>query len=85
MSQTETAQPKQPSTARKVFAANLDFLLIFVVGGYVVARGRRRTTSEGFELKGGPAFLVFEIVVLYFIVFRRFPGGTLLQRLLGSR
>jgi hypothetical protein len=28
---------------------------------------------------------VFAIIVLYFIVFRRFLGGTLFQRLLGAR
>jgi len=85
MSQTETAQPKQPSTARKVFAAILDFLFIFFVSGYVVASFVGGTTSEGFELKGGPAFIVFAIIVLYFIVFRRYLGGTLFQRLLGAR
>lgn len=85
MSQTETAQPKQISTARKVFAAILDFLFIFIVSGYVVASIAGGTTSEGFELKGGPAFIVFAIVILYFIVFRRFLGGTLFQRLLGAR
>ena len=28
---------------------------------------------------------VFAIVILYFIVFRRFLGGTVFQRLLGAR
>ena len=85
MSQPEAVQPKQPSTARKVFAAILDFLFIFFVSGYVVASIAGGTTSEGFELKGGPAFIVFAIIVLYFIVFRRYLGGTLFQRLLGAR
>lgn len=85
MSQTESAQPKQPSTARKVFAAILDFLFIFFVSGYVVASIAGGTTSEGFELKGAPAFIVFAIIVLYFIIFRRYLGGTLFQRLLGAR
>ena len=85
MSQPEAAQPKQASTARKVFAAILDFLFIFIAGGYVVASIAGGTTSEGFELKGGPTFILFAIVILYFIVFRRYLGGTLFQRLLGAR
>ena len=85
MSQSDVSQPKQISTARKVFAAILDFFFIFIVAGYGVAQFAGGTTSEGFELKGGPAFIVFAIVVLYFIVFRRYLGGTLFQRLLGAR
>ncbi len=84
MSQDIT-QPKQVSTARKVFAAILDFFFIFIVGGYVVAQFAGGTTEEGFELKGGPAFILFAIVILYFIIFRRYLGGTLFQRLLGAR
>ena len=85
MSQIDVSQPKQISTARKVFAAILDFLFIFIVGGYIVASLAGGTTEEGFELKGGPAFILFAIVILYFIVFRRYLGGTLFQRLLGAR
>ena len=84
MSQDIT-QPQQVSTARKVFAAILDFFFIFIVGGYVVAQFAGGTTEEGFELKGGPAFILFAIVILYFIIFRRYLGGTLFQRLLGAR
>ena len=66
MSQPEAAQPKQASTARKVFAAILDFFFIFTVAGYVVAQFAGGQTAEGFELKGAPAFVVFAIVILYF-------------------
>jgi len=85
MSQPEVTPLKQVSTARKVFAAILDFLFIFIVAGYVVARLTGGVTEEGFELKGMPAFAVFGIVVLYFVVCSRFLGGTLFQRLLGVR
>lgn len=85
MSQPEIAPIKQASTARKVFAAILDFFFIFIVGGYVVARFTGGTTEGGFELQGMPAFALFGIVILYFIVFSRFLGGTLFQRLLGVR
>lgn len=85
MTQPEVAPIKQVSTARKVFAAILDFFFIFIVGGYVVARFTGGTTDGGFELQGMPAFALFGIVILYFIVFSRFLGGTLFQRLLGVR
>lgn len=85
MSQPDVTPVKQVSTARKVFAAILDFLFIFIVAGYVVARLTGGVTDEGFELKGAPAFALFGIVILYFVVFSRFLGGTLFQRLLGAR
>jgi predicted membrane chloride channel (bestrophin family) len=85
MSQTVVSQPKPIATWRKVVAAILDFIFIFALSGYVVARFTGNTTDQGFELSGAPAFIVFAVVVLYFIVFRRFLGGTLFQRLLGAR
>lgn len=85
MSQPAAVQPKQVSTARKVIAAILDFIFVFGIGGYVIAYATGNLTSEGFDLKGGPALLLFAIVILYFIVFARYLGGTVFQRLLGVR
>jgi len=85
MTQPDVTSIKQVSTARKVVAAILDFFFIFIIAGYVVARFTGGTTEGGFELKGMPAFALFGIVILYFIVFSRFLGGTLFQRLLGTR
>lgn len=85
MSEPAASTPKPVSTWRKVFAAILDFLFIFVIGGYVIAQFAGGTTEEGFSLSGAPAFLLFAIVILYFIVFRRYLGGTVFQRLLGAR
>ena len=85
MSQPAVSQPKPVSTWRKVVAAILDFIFIFAIGGYVVASMTGNTTQEGFELKGGPAFIVFAIIILYFILFTRFLGGTIFQRLLRTR
>jgi hypothetical protein len=85
MSQTITTQPKPVSTTRKVFAGILDFIFVFGVGGYVIAYATGNVTDEGFSLKGGPALLLFAIVILYFLVFTRYLGGTIFQRLLGVR
>jgi hypothetical protein len=85
MSQPAVSPPKPVATWRKVVAAILDFIFIFWLAGYVIAHFAGGTTDDGFKLEGGPAFLLFAVVVLYFIVFRRFLGGTLFQRLLGAR
>ena len=76
---------KPVSTWRKVSAALLDFIFIFAIAGYAIARMTGNVSEEGFELKGAPAFLLFAIVVLYFVIFTRYLGGTVWQRLLGVR
>lgn len=85
MSQSATVQPKPVSTWRKVVAAILDFLFVLFVGGYAIGYMTGNLTDEGFNLTGGPALILFAIIILYFIVFTRYLGGTLFQRLLGAR
>ncbi len=85
MSQTSASQPKQVSTWRKVFAAILDFIFVMAIAGYGIAYFTGNTTDEGFDLKGGPALLLFAIIILYFVIFTRYLGGTVWQRLLGVR
>ncbi len=85
MSTPVTVQPKPVSTFRKVIAVILDAIFVFAIGGYVIAYFTGDTTAEGFKLEGAPALLLFAIVILYFIVFMRFLGGTVFQRLLGVR
>ena len=84
-SSDQATAPKQIATWRKVVAAILDFIFIFAISGYVVASITGNTTESGFDLKGGPAFIVFAIIILYFILFTRYLGGTILQRLLRAR
>lgn len=73
------------STWRKVVAAILDFFFIFFAGGYVIGLVTGGTTEKGFSLSGGPALMLFALIVLYFVVLGRYLGGTLFQRLLGTR
>lgn len=73
------------STWRKVLAAALDTIFVFAIAGYSIASMTGDVSDQGFELKGWPAFLLFAIVILYFVVFTRFLGGTPWQRLLGVR
>lgn len=82
---THTEPAKPVATWRKVLAAILDFFFVFFAAGYVVGSATGGLTEGGFSLQGWPALAVFAIVVFYFIVFGRFLGGTLFQRLLGAR
>ncbi len=81
--QSETQKPV--ATWRKVVAALLDFFFILVIAGYAIGYATGDLTDEGFDLKGGPAFLLFAVIILYFAIFSRFLGGTIWQRLLGVR
>jgi hypothetical protein len=76
-------EPAKPiSTWRKVVAAILDLLTIFFVGGFVVGYLSGGLTDNGFDLKGGPALILFALIIAYFVVGRKFAGGTLWQRIL---
>lgn len=73
------------ATWRKVVAAILDFIFVFAIAGYAIGYATGNLTDEGFSLNGGPAFLLFAAVILYFVLFTRFLGGTMFQRLLRVR
>jgi TRAP-type C4-dicarboxylate transport system permease small subunit len=88
MSTIEVTTPrlhKPVAIWRKVLAAILDFFFVFYIAGYTVGYFTSDLTDGGFELKGAPALIVFAVVIAYFIVFSRFLGGTIFQRLLGAR
>lgn len=70
------------STWKVVLAAILDFLLVFLGGGYVIALVTGGTTDGGFQLNGLPALILFALVIAYFVVMKRL-GGTLFKRLFG--
>ena len=76
---------KPVATWRKVLAAVLDVIMVFVAVGYAVAYMTGNLKDGGFELNGGPAFIVFAAIAAYFVVFVKFLGGTLWQRVLGVR
>lgn len=65
-----------------LIAAILDFLLVFFVGGYLIALVTGGTTETGFELNGLPAIGLFALIVLYFWGMRKM-GGTLFRRIFG--
>jgi hypothetical protein len=69
----------------KVFAAVLDFLSVFFVGGYVIGSLTGNLTGDGFKLEGMPALILFALIIAYFVVGSRYLGGTIWQRVLGTR
>lgn len=80
------SDPSKPvSTWRKVLAAILDFITVFFIVGYAVGYLTGNVTADGFELYGLPAVIVFALVVAYFVIFTKYLGGTLWQRILGTR
>lgn len=88
MSQPAVSEPNAPkpvATWRKVVAAILDFIFVFAIAGYAIGYMIGSLTEGGFNLQGGPAFILFAIVILYFVIFTRYLGGTVWQRLLGVR
>lgn len=66
---------------RKVLAGILDFLAVFFVGGYVIGKFTGGLTDDGFRLEGLPAFVLFALVIAYFVVGRKYLGGTIWQRI----
>lgn len=76
---------KPVATWRKVLAAILDFFFVFAIAGYVIAYNTGNLTNDGFKLEGGAALALFAVIAIYFVVFSKYLGGTLWQRLLGVR
>lgn len=88
MSTIESTQPelhKRAAGWRKVLAVVLDFIFVFFIAGYAVGYLTGNLTNDGFDLKGAPALIVFAAIAVYFVVFIRFLGGTIWQRVLGVR
>ncbi len=80
----ESNELKKVATWRIVLAFLLDFVTSFSIFGYIIALIFGGITDGGFSLEGGPALLLFALVIVYFVVFGRYLGGTLWQRVLGA-
>ena len=65
-----------------MIAAILDFFLIFLGGGYVIALLTGGITEGGFSLNGLPALGLFALVIVYFVGMKRI-GGTVFKRVFG--
>jgi hypothetical protein len=70
---------------KRVLAAILDFFTIFFGVGMLIALASGQTTSSGFNLSGWTALLLFALIVAYFVVGRKYVGGTIWDRIFGIR
>jgi hypothetical protein len=80
MAETSTSA----STWRIVLAAILDFITIFIAGGFVIGSLSGGLTDSGFTLNGFPAFALFALIIAYFVLGKRVFGGTVWKRILGT-
>lgn len=83
-----SGQPTPPAMRpfwRRALAGVLDFLTVFFVGGYGIAKLTGETTGNGFKLTGVPALVLFALVLAYFYLGWKRLGGTLWQRVFKAR
>lgn len=76
---------KPVGMGRKVIAGILDFITSFGGMGYIIAKITGNTNEGGFELNGMPAIILFGLIAAYFILLPKYAGGTIWQRILGTR
>jgi uncharacterized RDD family membrane protein YckC len=69
---------------RRAVAIIIDSVLLFILG-YFIAMATGGTTSEGFHLHGGPAFLWLGIGLAYYIVMEAMWGATLGKKAMGLK
>ncbi len=69
---------------KKIIAAILDLITSFGGFGYLIAKFTGNTTEGGFQLNGMPAIVLFVLVIGYFVA-GKYLGGTIWQRILGTK
>jgi hypothetical protein len=70
---------------RRGLAGFLDFVTVFFVGGYVIAKFTGETTSNGFKLTGASVLIQFVVIFVYFYLGWEKLGGTIWQRILKAK
>lgn len=69
---------------RRAVAIIIDAFVYFILA-WIIASATGGTTSTGFELNGGPAFLSFILFLAYYVGLEATRGATLGKMLLGLR
>lgn len=76
--------PTKPvPTWKRVVAGVLDFISAFFTLGYVIGWATGGLTPTGFRIVGLPALVMFAAIIAYFVIGRRYAGGTLWDRFFG--
>jgi len=81
----QTTPPAIKPFWRRGLAGFLDFLTVFFIGGYIIGKLTGDATSDGFNLTGAPALVLFAAIGLYFYLGWKKLGGTIWQRILKAR
>jgi len=74
-----------PAQWRVILAFFLDLITSFMVFGYIIALFTGDTTEDGFSLEGGPAVMLFALVIAYFVLMPKFAGGRIWQHILRAK
>jgi len=82
---SETIVKQGPATWRIILAFFLDLITAFFVLGYVVGALMGGLTEDGFQLSGMPALVLFALIIVYYIVFNRYLGGTVWKHILRAK
>jgi uncharacterized RDD family membrane protein YckC len=69
---------------RRAVAIIIDIIILGIIG-WIIGMATGMSTPEGFNLVGGPAFLLFFIGLAYYVVMEVTSGGTLGKLALGLR
>ena len=76
------AAPNGAGVGVRAIASIVDMIVLGIVG-YVVALETGGMTDDGFQLSGGPFFLVMLIWLVYYVVLEALWGGTIGKMLTG--
>ncbi len=68
---------------KRIVASVLDFITVFMVGGYIIGALTGSLTPKGVSLDEGPTYALLVVIVVYFLAGRWYAGGTLWDRLIG--
>src|SRR5258705_3607628 len=69
---------------RRAVAIIIDSILLCIVG-YVIAMFSGGTTETGFNISGAPAFILFLIALVYYVVMEVTSGGTIGKKVMGLK
>jgi hypothetical protein len=72
---------ERAATWKCVTAFFLDFCMVGLGGGYLIALATGETTGRGFHLHRTSTLALWALILLYFFVGRRYAGGTLWDRI----
>lgn len=72
---------ERAATWKRLAALYLDFCTVFYGGGYLILLASRETSGRGFHFDGAFALAYAALIILYFVVGRRYAGGTLWDKI----